>query len=58
MSDRATLVVALSMAVTPILLAIPLIGPFLALAVTTLPIIAVCWLGSLRSLFRLPGRPA
>lgn len=31
--------------------------PFAALAVTTTPIIAVCVAGSLRSLFRLPGRP-
>jgi MFS family permease len=34
------------------------LGPFVALAVTTLPIMAVCALGSLRSLVRLPGRPA
>lgn len=34
------------------------VGPFLALAFTTLPIVAVCALGALRSLFRLPGRPA
>jgi MFS family permease len=34
------------------------LGPFMALAVTTTPIIAICILGSLRSLFRLPGRPA
>jgi hypothetical protein len=34
------------------------VGPFLALAFTTLPIVAVCVLGALRSLFRLPGRPA
>jgi hypothetical protein len=34
------------------------LGPFVALALTTLPIIGVCALGSLRSLFRLPGRPA
>lgn len=32
--------------------------PFLALAFTTAPIIAVCLLGSARSLFRLRGRPA
>jgi hypothetical protein len=32
--------------------------PFVALALTTTPIIAVCVLGSLRSLVRLPGRPA
>lgn len=32
--------------------------PFTALAVTTTPIIAVCVLGSVRSLFRLRGRPA
>jgi MFS family permease len=32
--------------------------PFAALALTTLPIIAICVLGALRSLFRLPGRPA
>ncbi|MDF3067111.1 MAG: hypothetical protein K0R38_2712 [Polyangiaceae bacterium] len=32
--------------------------PFMALAVTTTPIIAVCVLGSVRSLFRLRGRPA
>ena len=32
--------------------------PFVALALTTTPIIAVCLLGSLRSLFRLRGRPA
>jgi hypothetical protein len=34
------------------------LGPFVALAVTTMPIIAVCMFGALRSLFRLPGRPA
>jgi MFS family permease len=34
------------------------LGPFMALALTTLPIIAVCAAGSLRSLIRLPGRPA
>jgi MFS family permease len=34
------------------------LGPFVALAFTTLPIMGVCVLGSLRSLFRLPGRPA
>jgi MFS family permease len=34
------------------------LGPVLALALTTTPIIAVCALGSLRSLVRLPGRPA
>jgi MFS family permease len=34
------------------------LGPFLALAVTTTPIIFVCGLGALRSLVRLPGRPA
>jgi hypothetical protein len=34
------------------------LGPFVALAFATLPIIALCWLGSLRSLFRPPGRPA
>jgi MFS family permease len=34
------------------------LGPFVALALTTVPIVAVCWLGSIRSLFRLPGRPA
>lgn len=34
------------------------LGPFMALAFTTVPIITVCWLGSVRSLFRLPGRPA
>jgi MFS family permease len=33
-------------------------GPFVALALTTLPIMAVCTLGSLRPLLRLPGRPA
>ena len=33
------------------------LGPFVALALTTTPIIAVCALGSLRSLVRLPGRP-
>jgi len=32
--------------------------PFVALAITTLPIIAICVLGALRSLFRLPARPA
>jgi MFS family permease len=32
--------------------------PFMALALTTTPIIAVCLLGSARSLFRLRGRPA
>jgi MFS family permease len=32
--------------------------PFIALALTTTPIIAVCLLGSARSLFRLRGRPA
>jgi DHA1 family chloramphenicol resistance protein-like MFS transporter len=32
--------------------------PFVALAVTTTPIIAVCVLGAVRSLFRLRGRPA
>ena len=32
--------------------------PFVALALTTTPIIAVCLFGSLRSLFRLRGRPA
>jgi MFS family permease len=34
------------------------LGPFVALVITTAPIIAVCALGSARSLFRLPGRPA
>jgi MFS family permease len=34
------------------------LNPFMALALTTLPIVAVCVLGALRSLFRLPGRPA
>ena len=34
------------------------LGPFVALALTTLPIMAVCVLGSLRPLLRLPGRPA
>jgi MFS family permease len=34
------------------------VSPFMALALTTLPIIAVCWLGSVRSLIKLPGRPA
>jgi len=34
------------------------LGPFVALALTTLPIMAVCTLGSLRPLLRLPGRPA
>jgi MFS family permease len=34
------------------------LGPFMALALTTTPIIAVCLLGSARSLFRLRGRPA
>jgi MFS family permease len=34
------------------------LGPFVALAFTTVPIIALCWLGSVRSLFRPPGRPA
>jgi MFS family permease len=32
------------------------LGPFVALALTTLPIMAVCTLGSLRPLLRLPGR--
>lgn len=32
--------------------------PFVALAITTAPIVGVCLLGSGRSLFRLPGRPA
>ena len=32
--------------------------PFAALALTSLPIIGVCALGALRSLVRLPGRPA
>jgi len=32
--------------------------PFMALALTTLPIISICVLGALRSLFRLRGRPA
>jgi MFS family permease len=32
--------------------------PFMALALTTTPIITVCVFGSLRSLFRLRGRPA
>ena len=32
--------------------------PFVALALTTLPVIGVCGLGALRSLIRLPGRPA
>jgi MFS family permease len=32
--------------------------PFMALALTTTPIITVCLLGSARSLFRLRGRPA
>jgi hypothetical protein len=32
--------------------------PFVALALTTTPIITICVLGALRSLFRLPGRPA
>jgi len=32
--------------------------PFVALALTSLPIIGVCVLGALRSLVRLPGRPA
>jgi len=32
--------------------------PFVALAVATTPIIAVCMFGALRSLFRLPGSPA
>lgn len=31
--------------------------PFAALALTTTPIIALCMLGSLRALLRLPGRP-
>jgi MFS family permease len=34
------------------------VGPFMALAITTMPIVAVCITGSLRSLFRLRGRPA
>ena len=34
------------------------LGPFVALAFTTVPIMMVCGVGSLRSLFRLPGRPA
>ena len=34
------------------------LAPFMALALTTTPIIAVCLVGSLRSLFRRPGRPA
>jgi MFS family permease len=34
------------------------LGPFVALALTTLPVLCVCVLGSLRSLFRRPGRPA
>ena len=32
--------------------------PFVALALTTLPVIGVCGIGALRSLIRLPGRPA
>jgi hypothetical protein len=34
------------------------LDPFLALAVTSVPIIAICAAGALRSLVRLPGRPA
>jgi len=34
------------------------LGHFVALTLTTLPIIAVCTTGSPRSLFRLRGRPA
>ncbi len=34
------------------------LGPVLALTLTTTPIIAICALGSLRPLFRLPDRPA
>lgn len=34
------------------------LGPFVALALTTTPIMAVCAAGALRSLLRLPGRPA
>lgn len=34
------------------------LGPLSALAVTTAPIIALCLAGSVRSLFRLPGRHA
>ncbi len=36
----------------------PGLEPLVALALTTTPIIAVCLFGSLRSLFRLRGRPA
>jgi predicted MFS family arabinose efflux permease len=32
--------------------------PFVALALTSLPVIGVCVLGALRALIRLPGRPA
>ncbi len=34
------------------------LGPFVALAITTVPIITICAAGALRSLVRLPGRPA
>jgi hypothetical protein len=34
------------------------LGPFVALALTTAPVIAVCMFGALRSLFKLPARPA
>lgn len=34
------------------------LDPFVALAVTSVPIIAICAAGALRSLVRLPGRPA
>lgn len=36
----------------------PALGPFVALAFTTVPIIAVCAAGALRSLVKLPGGPA
>ena len=48
-----------------LLVGLPLAGagsgglqPFMALALTSLPVIGVCVLGALRALVRLPSRPA
>ncbi len=34
------------------------LGPFMALSLAVLPVVALCVAGSARALFRLPGRPA
>ncbi len=41
----------------PFVSASPGLEPFVALALTSLPVIGVCMLGALRPLIRLPGRP-